>query len=175
MTTPEDAGSTANRGQATAGEFESEIPEEPAARRKKLLIAIGVGTAVGIAIVVASLIVAGIVWSGSPAKKTDSPEKAMLLYMEAVKDSDTEAAGKVMCRKLTGGKGLKVNTEYQFKKLDYRLTDSRRISDTEYRVTIDVDALVAYQGKDSTRNGMEIYKVVKEDGKWKMCGNTKEA
>ncbi len=137
-------------------------PAEKPNRRKWLLL--------GGAIVAVVISISAGVWYFTSEPTADSPSDVTELYLEAIKDRDTDQAGKLLCNAITKGKGVKVSDEYNVTKLNYSVGTPRQISKTQFHVPVTVEAEFSSNGKKTMRKDTPTYQVIKEDGGWKMCG-----
>ncbi|MGH3546445.1 MAG: hypothetical protein ACRDPW_11070 [Mycobacteriales bacterium] len=132
-------------------------------RRKRLILG-------GSVILVAAATIGVAVWYFTAPQSADSPKEAAEIYLEAIKDRDTDQAGKVLCDAVTHGKPVKVSDEYNVTKLTYSVGTPQRISGKKFRVPVTVEAEFASGEAKTTRRDTPTYQVIKEDGGWKVCG-----
>ncbi len=138
-------------------------PTDRSNRRKWLIVG-------GVIVVVVGLVVGVGIWHFMSPRTAGSPSEAMEIYLEAIKDRDTEQAGKVLCAAITRGKGVKVSDEYNVTKLDYSVGTPQKISTTQFHVPVTVEAEFSSDGGKTTRRDTPTYQVIKEDDEWKVCG-----
>ncbi len=138
-------------------------PDERSRRRKWLVLA-------GIGVIVLGITIGVGIWYFTSPRTADSPSEATGIYLEAIKERDTEQAGAVLCNAITKGKEVEVSDEYNVTKLNYTVGTPQQVSPTEFHVPVSVEAEFSGDDGTTTRKDTPIYQVIKEDGHWKVCG-----
>lgn len=105
-------------------------------------------------------------------KPKDGPRVTVGKYMKAMRDKDVKDAQDLLCKGLAKDKQDVADRAKRFRKLDYRINESTKTSENEFRVDVAVNSIVTLDGKDTPANSTYVFKVVKEDDEWRVCGIT---
>jgi len=139
------------------------------AARDRLKRSVLAGLAV---LAVAAAFVLGWHWIVGTDEPKDERRITVGKYMNAIRTKDIDTAQSLLCSELAKNPTDVQERAQRFRKLDYKIGKSIKKSETEYQVNVGVNAVVNLAGTDTPSRTTYIFKVVKEEDQWRVCGIT---